>query len=1511
MQIIMYRKSKRNKSEGRGNKQRPRPQNGGRNIFCRIALLIVILLMIGANGMYANRVTTYAALNGGTVLQPGSVTNISSFTDADFPLRIEANGTYTIVGNYSGDYGEPLGYRGEQLSTYQSAERREPWTHQPGNGLISVGSNKHGIYVAPALKNVTVILRNVGIMTTGGTSGSLTTTPGWAAFIIDGADAVWWNSSNAGAPTYQGHADGSNVVVQLEGRNMLYSGRVVNSSRAGLEVWKGSTVFIEGNGSLLAKSSVTRNFSLNVGTYPRAATHEHPQGSPYWDTSGDGSTHEDTRSTASGGYSGAAGIGSGDVSGSGGNVVIRANAAGSPRVIAIAGAHGAGIGGAWNSTNGGGRYDSDVLITAGTVESWGGEHGAGIGGGCGNANNTNSVGSVVVLPTASVYSASYGTARPMLGQVGYVVYFGNTEDSRLAVYTEDFRQVPMFLDMSKNEQVRSVIDRLGGGINPSNLPLGTTRNDWPANGASPNPVNSGQHRPNYAEWAAGTLPAFTGQNVLLLNGGFVPRNVDVAFLTGAKTEKNQPYSPVSVKVLNPAAINQGYALSSLTETYKTYTFGLEYPTDDFNAGAPTAMHYANVPAGSLKPVPRFVMTVPTFVPQVSLTPAPPVRPQLYVGYSATDPDNKITLTIGNAGNQKLYNPIITIKADDYELIGTPGDLQDVINAALAPPLLSTDADGDYIAPGASFNLELKLIDGKTPGTSYNGWVQFNADKLPDGAQLFQFNIDVLDKILPPPDLSMESPVDTVISGPYQIRAKFKSPAGVYPHYVTNLQPSDVFVDFGTVTAVNPVAATQNPSNPGFYSDWILDITPNPSLPNKTLISNAVKQGAATDLIGAHTQTVSQPKYVTYSSTGPTVTFSIAEGATVPSLDTLLIYFNGNDITPGKADSIYTVAPQQQFTAPGVEAYLQTSVFTLERLLPLPVTTLDITTIYPLLVTDENNLKIGSPPPVGFPNGTYRLTIAPNLIRNYVGNQLGQVILNFSVQMPTVADGDVSISPATLPVAGGTARILVEGLNLSAAKGLLEIEFLNDVPPGYTTGDRVIIPSAQFTDTTAWLDVLLPPNMTAATQNYSFRVWLTGRLPLENITPDLTTQVLAATALIDTTQIQLGYWEGIKATPNLQTYEGGPVDLKLIGENLSLLNTAPYSNLRIRVLKNGAYTSTAIPVATPFVIGPQVISLGNAFTTAQNLKVTSDVYRFELWYDNNGTPTPVPESSTGLPYVSDSTVVPSGFDDLIAELRATHHVVSQLVANTRSEVRTWLVPRLNALEILHRFGLTVEESDITLTAFSEASAGMPYDPSGTDGSFVFTLRLRTSPELLVTLNTGEIRAIPYSAPVIERSVTMPETPGFVTDPPVGEHFIESGNDFSFYLVPTPGQDVSTKPKVTTNRRLIPDNDNSIIVEEMEDGAYYRVTIREVREPFQIYINEDDPDANAEIDATKVWGDKGLLHIYAATPGSAQIYSADGRLQATRTLEAREAVSTPLAAGVYVVTLDGETYKVIVK
>jgi len=100
-----------------------------------------------------------------------------------------------------------------------------------------------------------------------------------------------------------------------------------------------------------------------------------------------------------------------------------------------------------------------------------------------------------------------------------------------------------------------------------------------------------------------------------------------------------------------------------------------------------------------------------------------------------------------------------------------------------------------------------------------------------------------------------------------------------------------------------------------------------------------------------------------------------------------------------------------------------------------------------------------------------------------------------------------------------------------------------------------------------------------------------------------------------------------------------------------------------------------------------------------------------------------------------------------------------------------------------------------------------------------------------------------------------------------------------------------------------------VKDLGNGVF-RITILGIQEPIKISV--DFATGNDLIDdSNNVWTNGSQLYITTAVSGNAAIYNATGTLIKTIPIVAGETVNTPLSAGFYVVTINGESYKVVSK
>ncbi|MCD8269036.1 MAG: DUF6383 domain-containing protein [Parabacteroides sp.] len=164
-------------------------------------------------------------------------------------------------------------------------------------------------------------------------------------------------------------------------------------------------------------------------------------------------------------------------------------------------------------------------------------------------------------------------------------------------------------------------------------------------------------------------------------------------------------------------------------------------------------------------------------------------------------------------------------------------------------------------------------------------------------------------------------------------------------------------------------------------------------------------------------------------------------------------------------------------------------------------------------------------------------------------------------------------------------------------------------------------------------------------------------------------------------------------------------------------------------------------------------------------------------------------------------------------------------------------------------------------------------------------------------------VPDPAPTVFYTVFLPAIKGAVTDPVAGEYDVESWGSFRFYLTLDEEYNQSV-PVVTTNR-------GETIEPRSSDGAYI---IKYVRSDVEIFIDgivkNPDPVANEaiEVNQSNVWTGEGCLYIKPATDNKVYIYTSEGKLEAVRIFGAGEMQTVRLPAGIYLVRIGNERFKV---
>lgn len=162
------------------------------------------------------------------------------------------------------------------------------------------------------------------------------------------------------------------------------------------------------------------------------------------------------------------------------------------------------------------------------------------------------------------------------------------------------------------------------------------------------------------------------------------------------------------------------------------------------------------------------------------------------------------------------------------------------------------------------------------------------------------------------------------------------------------------------------------------------------------------------------------------------------------------------------------------------------------------------------------------------------------------------------------------------------------------------------------------------------------------------------------------------------------------------------------------------------------------------------------------------------------------------------------------------------------------------------------------------------------------------------------------PEIERPVYMPEINGAICSVPPGENYIKSREDFVFTVTPT-GSNTGLNLVVSTSRTSVPDSEG-VLIEKLADGSY-KVTIRQVQEPIEVFI--DFVTSNATIKNNKIWTNAGQLYIQAEQTGLATVHTVSGELLKSIVLVAGEISATTLPRGFYIVNINDKTQKVVIK
>jgi hypothetical protein len=1055
---------------------------------------------------------------------------------------------------------------------------------------------------------------------------------------------------------------------------------------------------------------------------------------------------------------------------------------------------GAGIGGGGYA----GLYTGNVIITGGDVTSIGGDHSPGIGGGCDNGDGNKGAyvpgTAVIAVPPAKI--TAYTTTNCNSDTKGTEK---GLSGANTIVYIGD-PQSPQFTVYTEDYKATTMYLDLSGD------PAVKAKLEQFAPTLDPARMYLGDSKVYPSD-----LPLFitslAGKNIVQNYGTFTG---PITFFTDAKNDKGFEYLP-ETRTMTP-------------------NIGIEL--------------YA--------PIYDPTMTMEKYVPVIGALP-PLDTADLVVGYLTSEAiDKAVTLVFKNNGNTKLYNPVIEIYAPNHTAIDGGSLITAIVDSMAAH--YTTDAGGDFLAPGEEFRVLARLNDALPKG-DYQGTVRFDADNVPTAyVKLIPFVTKVVRIELPPPVLTTVPGGIDETNIPFTVEAEFVRP-------VTGVVPADIQILGGTVSGLTPVT-------PPPTEFWQFDVTPAVGLTSGQVIQLYAKENIAYDDHSARTNDKSNALNVAYNVDKPFATFHFPYDVPVDSVFitaqpgfTFSINANGGSGTT--TDSLY------------VSSVLATiadisSLITIEKD-GGPYAAWSVTSYVWDAVDGVHKVTVtGSP---AFGEGAYKITLAGGVIENNVPNLMDEKKNGFYVRIPEITIGPsgpnigygIEPVPTSLDYHGGNVLLKVTGRNLQYAEalGLLEIEL-----PAALLNTHVIPHAAANGLTASWYPAVLPNNNTTTSVTHAFKLLLNGVMP----DPDAigyTDVGPAPTISVDSVADKwFGHCEQVLRA--VIPYTGAPRDvyLEYIGLAKDYLIMLGGVRPPVKVTVGSGIADTVVYLRLKTLPVPDDRNGGTGAIAVSSPGLPSDTTNTFVFYNS--------------PNVDDMVYIPRSpmYPGLLEfNIRGGSPTLERSFDDVRWE-SAWLP--VTPLQISNLEGIVY---------FRE--------PDGCDGDLHFPIR-------------GFFDDDYNGSPAIEREINLPVIPNFSTDPPAGRSYISSGGDFVFTVTlsePYAGM----MPGVTTDRKLLSDEEG-ITVRSLGDGVF-EITIHAVRESFTILDIRaiEDRQSVGSVDSPRIWTSSGQIHIHSVLSGEARIFTLTGALIKSIPLLAGETYSTPLASGFYVVVTlnDGKTYKVVVQ
>ncbi|MDR1602402.1 MAG: choice-of-anchor L domain-containing protein [Tannerella sp.] len=178
-----------------------------------------------------------------------------------------------------------------------------------------------------------------------------------------------------------------------------------------------------------------------------------------------------------------------------------------------------------------------------------------------------------------------------------------------------------------------------------------------------------------------------------------------------------------------------------------------------------------------------------------------------------------------------------------------------------------------------------------------------------------------------------------------------------------------------------------------------------------------------------------------------------------------------------------------------------------------------------------------------------------------------------------------------------------------------------------------------------------------------------------------------------------------------------------------------------------------------------------------------------------------------------------------------------------------------------------------------------------------------------LDTIKVRNSSPPIPDITRMVIVPAIEDVTTSPGPGEYHILSQEDFVLRLTPNPNSPrANMTPVLSTDRKLLSDTEG-VSMNSMRDGSY-TYTIYNIQETVNITIEFISSTGSETVKRNTIWASGQQLHIVSSESGVATVYTLAGTVFKTIPHTGGDTTTTVLPAGVYIISFNGKSYKILV-